>query len=34
MEVRGAVDRSREPEAILDGLDHLHEIHEHKRRIL
>lgn len=25
MEVRGAVDWSREPETILDGLDHLHQ---------
>lgn len=34
MEMRGAVDWSREPETILDGLDHLREIHKRKRRIL
>lgn len=34
MEMRGAVDWSREPETILDGLDHLHETHKQKRRIL
>lgn len=32
MEMGGAVDWSREPETILDGLDHLHEIHKQKRR--
>lgn len=25
MEMRGAVNRSREPETVLDGLDHLHD---------